>query len=535
MEVRYQRDLYRVQLCCDTEKNEEALGYPLQMCLRNTIDGLLACQVQGTDDRLTICWDVTSRHTLAQVTGEGQIAPVVLQRILQALLQTMEAMARYLLPCEYLVLDPKLLFLLPESGDVGFVCNFENPQSFQKTLLMLGEYVLEHMDHREQTAMHLGYGLYRLAVEDCFDKEGLRRLCTQMPLPGSKSTENTVQDDAWQKEITAHKSALPEGWQSRTKENMSGRGDYAANGKKILREQEREVAMQRRADVLESFFAEDEEEARLQVSPWQVCGGCAVAILAGTGIMEGVQYFRNGRHLQPIWWMVAVVLFLLSVTAMLLLWKLSGKKEKKMKVADNSAKCFTKRPESLQKNAKQSASTGGDGYEKKAAEAYGGYRRTEENRYGEMSRMSAAYRMTGQEIPESMGDNRSQSMETVVLNRSMPETTGAQLSFADGRTVPLRGRQWLIGKSPTDTDICLPQPTVSRIHARIWKKEEAYYIEDLHSRNGTMVGGQLLEPGEKRQLEPGVELAFAEQMCTFIAQQGFHATEYSCNAQYNRR
>ena len=140
MEVRYQRDLYRIQLCCDTEKEEEQLGYPLQMCLRNTIAGLLACQVQGTDNRLTICWDVTSRHSLVQVTGEGQVSPLILQRILRALLQTMEAMARYLLPCEYLVLDPTLLFLTPESGEVGFVCDFEDTQSFHRTLLLLGEY-----------------------------------------------------------------------------------------------------------------------------------------------------------------------------------------------------------------------------------------------------------------------------------------------------------------------------------------------------------------------------------------------------------
>ena len=88
-------------------------------------------------------------------------------------------------------------------------------------------------------------------------------------------------------------------------------------------------------------------------------------------------------------------------------------------------------------------------------------------------------------------------METVVLNRMMPETVYAQLCFTDDTVISLRGRQWLIGKSPVDTDICLAKPTVSRMHARIWKKDDAYYIEDLHSRNGTMVEGKLLEPGRK--------------------------------------
>ena len=58
------------------------------------------------------------------------------------------------------------------------------------------------------------------------------------------------------------------------------------------------------------------------------------------------------------------------------------------------------------------------------------------------------------------------------------------------------------------------------MHARIWKKDDAYYIEDLHSRNGTMVEGKLLEPEEKRRLESGMQLSFAEYACTFTEKQG---------------
>ena len=119
-------------------------------------------------------------------------------------------------------------------------------------------------------------------------------------------------------------------------------------------------------------------------------------------------------------------------------------------------------------------------------------------------------------------------METVVLNRTMPETGNAQLRFADGREVSLCGQQWLVGKSPLDADICLQEPTVSRLHARIWKKEGAYYIEDLHSRNGTMVEGIPLEPGEKRRLEDGMKLSFAEHVCAFTVKQAFGKMKYSC-------
>ena len=133
---------------------------------------------------------------------------------------------------------------------------------------------------------------------------------------------------------------------------------------------------------------------------------------------------------------------------------------------------------------------------------------------------STSYPMQNRPVAEPACEPSAQSMETVVLNRMMPETVYAQLCFTDDTVISLRGRQWLIGKSPVDTDICLAKPTVSRMHARIWKKDDAYYLEDLHSRNGTIVEGKLLEPEEKRRLESGMQLSFAEYTCTFTEKQG---------------
>ena len=72
------------------------------------------------------------------------------------------------------------------------------------------------------------------------------------------------------------------------------------------------MVMQQKADALEAFFAEDEEEKRRQLTPWQFGSISAVAIFLGTGIMEIVQLIRNGRHLRPIWLLIAAGLFLLS-------------------------------------------------------------------------------------------------------------------------------------------------------------------------------------------------------------------------------
>ncbi len=66
--------------------------------------------------------------------------------------------------------------------------------------------------------------------------------------------------------------------------------------------------------------------------------------------------------------------------------------------------------------------------------------------------------------------------------------------------------QMIIGRLP-DCDIILPDRQVSRRHARIFRQDDTYFIEDLGSKNGTWVNGQPLTG--TRRLEDGDEIQIA--------------------------
>lgn len=58
--------------------------------------------------------------------------------------------------------------------------------------------------------------------------------------------------------------------------------------------------------------------------------------------------------------------------------------------------------------------------------------------------------------------------------------------------------------------------TVSRRHAKVTRKEDIYFLEDLNSTNGTYVGGQLLNYKTKVSLQKNEIVIFADEKFRFI-------------------
>lgn len=68
---------------------------------------------------------------------------------------------------------------------------------------------------------------------------------------------------------------------------------------------------------------------------------------------------------------------------------------------------------------------------------------------------------------------------------------------------------YLIGSNKDGCNGVIGESVISRAHARIIKKEEDYYIEDLESKNGTFLNGQILDFNKQAKLSLGDAVSFA--------------------------
>ncbi len=83
--------------------------------------------------------------------------------------------------------------------------------------------------------------------------------------------------------------------------------------------------------------------------------------------------------------------------------------------------------------------------------------------------------------------------------------------------IPVKGRELLIGKQKTLVDAVIPEETVSRIHARLFKRNNMYYISDMGSRNGTFVDGRPVVGRDEVPLTEGAHVRIADCEYRFVS------------------
>src|SRR5579871_5995994 len=69
-----------------------------------------------------------------------------------------------------------------------------------------------------------------------------------------------------------------------------------------------------------------------------------------------------------------------------------------------------------------------------------------------------------------------------------------------GRVFPLAGKALVVGSSNKNTDICLSDPYVSRLHCKVELEDDRVVVSDLKNSKGTFVNGTQVT---RQELHPG--------------------------------
>ena len=452
MKAEYKRDMNHNYLILYGEKDINTDSYQVRMLVGNIIPSLLKCRIQGVDGKFMMYFDITSKQAVSTLYEEKKLGNEDLRLIFGGFVRVMEEAAEYLINPAQLVLKPQYIFADCEKKELFFCLMPGYDKDIKEQFQLLTEYILPKIDHEDSEAVILGYGVYRRTMENSFHLEHIKE---ELYRKQNNKEEIKTETEKDSREISVQETG--------------------------------EENLMQSSEMSENFWREDKAE---KTDSHKLFGKKVTVFVLILLALAGVTMAISGGYLphQDISVLLGVVLAGMGGLMLAVLIIRKAKDVYKQPQRESREKLqlsekFVRPPvnEILQEGLDDSIKT--------------------------MMEKKSLHR----EREEDFG-------ETVVLSAGVVSGPASLVSREPGELAPIYLQEELtvIGKLENACDAVIDLPTVSRIHAKIRKREEEYYLSDMNSRNGTIVNGRLLLPEEEYRLQEEDEVDFAQARYIFL-------------------
>lgn len=457
MRAEYKRDMNHNYLILYGEDEINTDSYQVRMLVGNVIPSLLKCRIQGMDGRFLVYFDITSKQALSVLYEEKKMGVEDLRLIFGGFVKAMEDAAEYLMNPGQFIISPEYIYTDIEKQEIYFCMMPGYEKDIKEQFQFLTEYILPKIDHQDQDAVILGYGVYKRAMEDSFHLEHIKE--------------------------ELYKTQGQQGTTTNKPEQMKTESEQRQESEDFNPEEE---GFWENEEINQEFVRDGEKSKRLslpQKTGVIVLAAILLCGIAATTLMGYLPYLETGTILGIIIVLVACVMLFVYVSK------------------------IKKKPGALRQGREE---------ERDKPKGITGKVPTDQTDQSQNT-IKSVVKSTNKPVVKS-SQLHADYGETVVLSAGAVSGPASLVSKEPGElaTIYINEDLTVIGKLETACDAVISLPTVSRIHAKIRKKEDAYYLTDMNSRNGTAVNGRLLLPDEEYQLEPEDEVDFAQARYIFL-------------------
>ena len=457
MRAEYKRDMNHNYLILYGEDEINTDSYQVRMLVGNVIPSLLKCRIQGMDGRFLVYFDITSKQALSVLYEEKKMGVEDLRLIFGGFVKAMEDAAEYLMNPGQFIISPEYIYTDIEKQEIYFCMMPGYEKDIKEQFQFLTEYILPKIDHQDQDAVILGYGVYKRAMEDSFHLEHIKEeLYKTQGQQGTTTTKaEQMKTESEQRQESEDFNPEEEGFW----ENEEINQEFVRDGEKSKR-----LSLPQKTGVI-------------VLAAILLCGIAAITL------MGYLPYLETGTILGIIIVLVACVMLCVYVSK------------------------IKKKPGELRQGREE---------ERDKPKGITGKVPTDQTDQSQNT-IKSVVKSTNKPVVKS-SQLHADYGETVVLSAGAVSGPASLVSKEPGElaTIYINEDLTVIGKLETACDAVISLPTVSRIHAKIRKKEDAYYLTDMNSRNGTAVNGRLLLPDEEYRLEPEDEVDFAQARYIFL-------------------
>ena len=471
MEATYYKDTMRSYMIIPCPEEAETESYQYRMLEMNRISGLLPCGLRHIDGRRYLYYDITGRQSMQSLYEGRKLSGTELFRLIRELDRVSESISGYLLDEQHLVLSQEQVFYELQTGNYYF--------TYYPGEVMPPEIFRFLADSIDGTDKGAAASAYRLSSVARGDRQALRE---------------AIREEAEEKEDPPYPYEPSAGLERhKGSRNVQDRAAQSGNPKLVEFIDRDEEQDQRASDEdlsADRIGARKKRKHRTKVSDKEKSETDRAVIENAVGKAPSAK--------KQIVIRILLILFALCgagglLAAQFLLY--ITRRERRLCIAGAillvtaAGLVLTEMILYLRRERRRKQEE-----EKKSRPVY---KKTDEE---DLPRFSCTD-MEEYRLSDDENGNTVQLSELEKPGRLYGQERGNRI---DLRTLPVT-----IGKAQSYADIILGDPSISRVHARIYKGENGgIEIRDLDSTNGTWINGVRLKPNEKKTVHRGDEVRF---------------------------
>ncbi len=443
--------------------------YQLQMLAENHIPGILPADIRLCEGKERLYFEVNSMQPLSRIYGQKDMKWQDIRMVLEGITSAFGHLDDYLLDASHVLPDPEYVFVDMDRNRICFLFLPFYEKEEQEGFSLLAEYILEHVDHRDERAAEAAYLLYKKVRRQNFVLEDIRRIPgevdrkTGAAMEPERGIERNMPEGPERPERGYPGEPEREGKRAGiVSEEFTGNGEmYGRNSEEKPEKKDEKKS----GNLTEKNFGNPSEKKSGKKSKNSWAGLILpILILLGSALLASGRVAIPGMREAVITGYAGIV-----VGAAMLSFKLFRKGKKKEAVTEESDPYDDLFKGMEKKSETRTSLLYGDDDE---------VRDEEETEYGKTVFMEEQV-IPPEEILKEKGRNKE---------------------------YPIRHYPFTIGKVKDCVDLPLKDGSVSRIHARILKEGGKLYLQDCHSTNGTFLNGLMLEAEERVAIERDDEI-----------------------------
>ena len=146
-------------------KEKEVNTYLDKMITENEIKGLIPCEIRLLDMQERYYYNISSKQAVVNVFEKGQVDEIQTSKLVKNIIAAVKEAKRYMLPEDDFILAPEYVFMNISNFDVGLCYLPGYNRNIKKQLSEFLEFILEKVNHNNEKAIVMAYGLYKLIRE----------------------------------------------------------------------------------------------------------------------------------------------------------------------------------------------------------------------------------------------------------------------------------------------------------------------------------------------------------------------------------